>query len=77
MTARKKVFPWPANEYVVLEEHNEVWLRGSWIRAMAKKQMVKEYGYEILLASREFIDKLRDDHSLREGTWHIQRQGEK
>ena len=77
MTLRKKKLPWPENEYVVLEEHNEVWLRGSWTRAMAKKQMAKEYGYEFLLASQDFIDKLRDDHSLREGTWHVQSQGKK
>ena len=60
MTPRKKAFPWPKDEYVVLEEKKEVWLRGSWIRAMAKSQMSKEYGYEILLASQDFIDKLRD-----------------
>ena len=60
MTPRKKAFPWPKDEYVVLEEKKEVWLRGSWIRAMAKRQMNKEYGYEILLVSQDHIDKLRD-----------------
>ena len=64
MTFRKKAFPWPKAEYVVLEEKKEVWLRGSWIRAMAKSQMSKKYGYEILLASQDFIDKLRNQQNL-------------
>ncbi|MDC0315666.1 hypothetical protein OAL32_01935 [Synechococcus sp. AH-551-G15] len=64
MTLRKKAFPWSKDEYVVLEEKKEVWLRGSWIRSMAKSQMSKKYGYEILLASQDFIDKLRNQQNL-------------
>lgn len=71
MSLRKKKLPWPKEEYVVLEEHNEVWLMGSWSRAMALQHSKVDYGYKILLASKEFIDKLRKDPSVREDTWYV------
>ena len=71
MSLRKKQFPWNKDEYVVIEEHKEVWLRGSFMRAMAAKKMGEEYGYKILVASQDFIDRLREDPSLRETTFYV------
>ena len=74
MSLRKKKLPWPKEQYVILEEHNEVWLMGSWSRAMALQHKKDDYGYKILLASKEFIDKLRKDPSLREETYYVKEQ---
>ena len=74
MSLRKKKLPWPKEQYVILEEHNEVWLMGSWSRAMALQHKKNDYGYKILLASKEFIDKLRKDPSLREETYYVKEQ---
>ena len=74
MSLRKKKLPWPKEQYVIIEEHNEVWLMGSWSRAMALQHKKDYYGYKILLASKEFIDKLRKDPSLREETYYVKEQ---
>ena len=74
MSLRKKKLPWDKSEYVILEEHNEVWLRGSWTRSMGRKHFKEEYGYTFLMASQEFLDKLRLDPSLRETTWYAEEQ---
>ena len=74
MSLRKKKLPWAKEEYVVLEEHNEVWLRGSFMRSMALAHSKEDYGYKILLASQEFIDKLRKDPSLRNETYYVKEQ---
>ena len=74
MSLRKKKLPWDKSEYVILEEHNEVWLRGSFSRAMARKHFKEKYGYEFCMASQEFLDKLRVDPSLRETTWYAEEQ---
>ena len=74
MSLRKKKLPWPKEQYVILEEHNEVWLMGSWSRAMMLQHKKDDYGYKILLASKEFIDKLRKDPSLREETYYVKEQ---
>ena len=74
MSLRKKKLPWDKEEYVILEEHNEVWLMGSWSRAMMLQHTPEEYGYKILLASKDFIDKLRKDPSLREETYYVKEQ---
>ena len=71
MSYRPKKLPWPKEEYVILEEHNEVWLRGSFMRSMHLHHTKPDYGYKILLASQEFIDKLRKDPSLREETFYV------
>ena len=71
MSYRPKKLPWPKEEYVILEEHNEVWLRGSFMRSMRLHHEQADYGYKILLASQEFIDKLRKDPSLREETFYV------
>ena len=71
MSLRKKKLPWRKEEYVILEEHNEVWLRGSFMRAMAAQHMSEDYGYKILMASQDFIDRLRQDPSLRNDTWYV------
>ena len=70
MTYRKKKLPWLKSEYVVLEEHNEVWLVGSFMRAMARKAIERDYDITICLGSREFIDQLRVDPSLRDDTFY-------
>ena len=65
MTQRKKKIPFDKSEWVVLEEHNELWLRGSLSRAWGRKHMEQQYGYKVCLASQEFIDKLKKDPSER------------
>ena len=74
MSLRKKKLPWDKEEYVILEEHNEVWLRGSFMRSMARNHYKEKYGYTFCMASKEFLDKLRLDPSLRETTWYAEEQ---
>ena len=74
MSYRKPKLPWDKSEYVILAEHNEVWLRGSFSRAMARKHFTAQYGYEFCMASQAFLDKLRVDPSLRETTWYAEEQ---
>ena len=71
MSYRPKKLPWDKDEYVILEEHNELWLRGSFMRAMRLHHAEEDFGYKVLLASQEFIDKLRKDPSLREETFYV------
>ena len=70
MSYRPKKLPWDKSEYVILEEHNELWLRGSFMRSMSQKHLEEDYGYKVLLGSQDFIDKLRTDPSLRDDTWY-------
>ena len=74
MSYRKPKLPWDPKEYVIIEEHNEVWLRGSFSRAMGRKHFKEKYGYTFLMASEEFLVKLRKDPSLRETTWYAEEQ---
>ena len=70
MSKKKARFPWNECEYVVLEDHKEVWLRGSFMRAMYLKSAQKEKeicpGYDVKLASQDFIDRLKDDPTVRD-----------
>ena len=74
MSRRRPKIKWDKSQYVIIEEHNELWLRGSLSRAWAKKHLEEEYGYTICLASQEWIDKLREDPSLRDTTCYAQQQ---
>ena len=74
MSRRKPKLRWDKSQYVIIEEHNEIWLRGSLSRAWAKKSLEKEYGYTICLASQECIDKLKADPSYRDSTWWAQQE---
>ena len=74
MSYRKPKLPWNKDEYVIIKEHNECWLRGSFSRAMASKHFQEKYGYKFLMASEEFLEKLRKDPSLRETTWYAEEQ---
>ena len=69
MAKKKKKFPWNECEYVVLEDLKEVWLRGSFMRAMYLKSAQKEKeicpDYKVMLASQDFIDRLKDDPTVR------------
>ena len=71
MTYRPKKIHYPKDQYVILEDHNEMWLVGSLSRAWAKKHMEKEYGYKIMLCSQEFVDRLREDPYARQDTWWV------
>ena len=71
MSYRAPKIPWPKDQYVIIEEHNELWLRGSFMRAMQLGTMSDRFGYKVLLGSQEFIDKLRKDPSLRNETWYV------
>ena len=71
MSYRPKKLPWHKDEYVILEEYNEVWLRGSFMRSMHLHHEDVDYGYKILLASQDFIDRLRKDPSARDDTWYV------
>ena len=71
MTYRPKKIGYPPEQYVILEEFNEMWLVGSLSRSWARKHMEKDYGYKIMLASQEFVDKLREDPSARNDTWYV------
>ena len=66
---KKKKFPWNESEYVVLEDLKEIWLRGSFMRAMYLKSAQKEKevcpDYTVMLASQGFIDRLKDDPTVR------------
>ena len=74
MSYRKPKLPWDKSEYVILEEYNEVWLRGSFSRAMGSKHFKEKYGYTFLMASDEFLEKLRKDPSARETTRYAEEQ---
>ena len=71
MTYRPKKIPYDKDEYVIIEDKNELWLVGSMSRAWARPHMEKEYGYTVLLASRDFIERLREDPNAREDTWYV------
>ena len=71
MTYRPKKIPYPEDQYEILEEFNEMWLIGSLSRAWARDHMRRDYGYKIMLCSKEFIEKLRKDPSARNDTWYV------
>ena len=73
MSYRKPKLPFPKDQYVIIEEHGECWLLGSFSRAMASRHFQEKYGYKFLMASEEFLEKLRKDPSLRETTWYAER----
>ena len=77
MSKRKPKLRWDKSEYVIIEEHNELWLRGSLSRSWAKKALEEEYGYTICLASQECIDKLKVDPSYRDTTYHAQQNNDR
>ena len=69
MTYRPPKIPWPEDQYVLLKEHNELWLVGSLSRAWGRRHFEQKYGYKLMLCSYDFIEKLRADPSAREDTW--------
>ena len=71
MTYRPKKIRFPKDQYVILEEHNEVWLQGSLSRAWGRKRMEEDWGYKVMLCSQDFVDRLREDPSARDDTWWV------
>ena len=71
MTYRPPKIKYPEDQYVILEDHNEMWLVGSLSRAWAKKHLEEQYGYQVMLCSRDFIERLRENPSAREDTWWV------
>ena len=69
MSKKKKKLPWTEDQYVILEDRKEIWLRGSFMRAMYLKSAQKEKeicpGYSVKLACQDFIDRLKADPSVR------------
>ena len=62
MSLRKTKIPYDKTEYFLDEENNVMWLRGSLSRAWARKHMSEQYGYEIKLATQDYIDKLNNEN---------------
>ena len=71
MSYRAPKIPYPEDQYVILEEHNEMWLIGSLSRAWARQHMQRDYGYKVMLCSKEFVERLRKDPSARDDTWYV------
>ena len=62
MSLRKTKIPYDKTEYFLDEENNVMWLRGSLSRSWARKHMSKQYGYEVKLATQDYIDKLNNEN---------------
>lgn len=62
MSLRKKKIPYDKDQYFIDEENNVMWLRGSLSRAWGRKHMSEHYGYEIKLATQDYIDKLNNEN---------------
>ena len=71
MTYRPKKIKYPEDQYCILEEFNEMWLVGSLSRSWALKHLEKEYGYKVMLCSKGFIERLKEDPSARDDTWYV------
>ena len=71
MTYRPKKIRFPEDQYVILKEHNEMWLVGSLSRAWGRKRMEEDWGYKVMLCSQDFVDRLREDPSARNDTWYV------
>ena len=59
-----KKFPF---NHVVLEDRKEVWIKGSYPGCMAVPQLMEKFypGYKACLAKNDFIEKLKQDYTLR------------
>ncbi len=54
----KLKLPYPKDEYHVDEDNKIIWLLGSLSRAWARKALSAKYGYEIKLATQDYINQL-------------------
>ena len=54
----KLKLPYPKEEYFVDYVEKVIWLRGSLSRAWARKGLSAQYGYEIKLATQDYLNEL-------------------
>ena len=59
----RKTFPFRKEVYVVFDEFNEIWMKGSFAVSMAKKQLEEKHcaNYKLCLVSYETLMKLKED----------------
>ena len=59
----RKTFPFRKEIYVVFDEFKEIWMKGSFAVAMAKKQLEKEHcaSYTLCLCTYEELQRLKTD----------------
>ena len=59
----RKTFPFRKEIYVVFDEFNEIWMKGSFAVSMAKKQLEEKHcaNYKLCLVSYETLLKLKED----------------
>ena len=59
----RKTFPFRKEVYVVFDEFNEIWMKGSFAVSMAKKQLEEKHcaNYKLCLVSYETLLKLKED----------------
>ena len=59
----RKTFPFRKEIYVIFDEFNEIWMKGSFAVAMAKKQLEEKHcaNYKLCLVSYETLLKLKED----------------
>ena len=59
----RRPFPFRREIYVVFDEFQEIWMKGSFAVSMAKKQLEKEHcaNYKLCLCTYEELLKLKED----------------
>ena len=59
----RKTFPFRREIYVVFDEFKEIWMKGSFAVAMAKKQLEEKHcaNYKLCLVSYETLLKLKEN----------------